>query len=492
MVAGEVGRGVSLSVAMGKAPAVFDAPYRALVSTGEEAGALPVCLERYQNYVDLRQKTGAQVSKAMVYPIALLVTLSAVLTFLFIAVIPNFVSMYRELGSTLPMPTQVLMAVEERFPVIALGIAGMLATVWLLDRLWTSKPEGAIARDKALLSIPVLGHFRRASAAAATARMLSILTSSGATVTRALAVASSTAGDRYFAHVLGLANRAVKEGNPLAEALREGGLFRPMALKMIQAGEASGSLDKMLAAVAAQQDEELAEQLEQAHKLDGARGASLCRRSRRRRRHRDVSANLHFDGPYQVKRNPVDRFAKDPLTLSLSPPARLGELASQRGRIRKRMRLGERTLELPLRVVRRPFSPSAPACGCGSKRCKHAKACLRGEGQDEGGLREPIARSWHDPGNRRQIRLAVRRSRRGVRIPPEALERLPAADARRLGVAPLWARGNVLAVATSRPDDFELEQRLGVLCRSEIEFVISPAERNRGAAQEMRRRRQSP
>ncbi len=261
MVAGEVGRGVSLSVAMGKAPAVFDAPYRALVSTGEEAGALPVCLERYQNYVDLRQKTGAQVSKAMVYPIALLVTLSAVLTFLFIAVIPNFVSMYRELGSTLPMPTQVLMAVEERFPVIALGIAGMLATVWLLDRLWTSKLEGAIARDRALLSIPVLGHFRRASAAAATARMLSILTSSGATVTRALAVASSTAGDRYFAHVLGLANRAVKEGNPLAEALREGGLFRPMALKIIQSGEASGSLDKMLAAVAAQQDEELASSL---------------------------------------------------------------------------------------------------------------------------------------------------------------------------------------------------------------------------------------
>ncbi len=53
----------------------------------------------------------------------------------------------------------------------------------------------------------------------------------------------------------------------------------------------------------------------------------------------------------------------------------------------------------------------------------------------------------------------------GVRIPPEALERLPAADARRLGVAPLWARGNVLAVATSRPDDFELSR--GSACSAE-------------------------
>jgi hypothetical protein len=42
--------------------------------------------------------------------------------------------------------------------------------------------------------------------------------------------------------------------------------------------------------------------------------------------------------------NPAEWFAEDPLTLSLSQQARLGELAIQRGRIRKRMRLGERTL----------------------------------------------------------------------------------------------------------------------------------------------------
>ena len=51
---------------------------------------------------------------------------------------------------------------------------------------------------------------------------------------------------------------------------------------------------------------------------------------------------------------------------------------------RKRMRLGEGAPELSLRVIQGSFSPSAPARGCGSKRCKHAKACLRGEGQDEG------------------------------------------------------------------------------------------------------------
>ncbi|MGO9546076.1 MAG: GspE/PulE family protein [Rhodomicrobium sp.] len=64
----------------------------------------------------------------------------------------------------------------------------------------------------------------------------------------------------------------------------------------------------------------------------------------------------------------------------------------------------------------------------------------------------------------------------GVKIPQDALERLTPADARRLGVAPLRVEGNLLYVATSRPADLELEQKLTLLCRSEIVFVVSPPE----------------
>jgi general secretion pathway protein E len=63
----------------------------------------------------------------------------------------------------------------------------------------------------------------------------------------------------------------------------------------------------------------------------------------------------------------------------------------------------------------------------------------------------------------------------GRKIPPEALLRLSAADAARLGVAPLGLDGTVLLVAASRADDFELEQKLAVLTQCEIDFVASPA-----------------
>jgi type II secretory ATPase GspE/PulE/Tfp pilus assembly ATPase PilB-like protein len=64
----------------------------------------------------------------------------------------------------------------------------------------------------------------------------------------------------------------------------------------------------------------------------------------------------------------------------------------------------------------------------------------------------------------------------GAKVQPDALERLPATDARRLGVAPLRVEGDILYIATSRPDDLALEQKLAILCRSQIEFIVSPAE----------------
>ena len=77
-----------------------------------------------------------------------------------------------------------------------------------------------------------------------------------------------------------------------------------------------------------------------------ARGSVVCRR--RRRLIADGPPRHTKSGSLLLPKTPSYELrlgaSEDPLTLSLSPQARLGELASQRSRIRKRMRLGERTL----------------------------------------------------------------------------------------------------------------------------------------------------
>lgn len=253
----DVKRGLSLSQAMDRQPAVFEAPYRAVIATGEHAGAMAEGLERYQADIDLRLRIGAQVTKAMIYPIVLLITLAAVLVFLFLAVIPNFVAMYADLGSDLPLPTQMLIAVADNFHLIGLSVAAGFAGVVAADRLWVSTPSGAAARDKALLSIPVLGSFRRAEAAAQATRVLATLIQSGTPLADALAIAAGSVSDRSFAAALRRANAALREGHALSDALTAEQLLPPESLKMLAAGEASGSLGRMLTDIARYHESEL-------------------------------------------------------------------------------------------------------------------------------------------------------------------------------------------------------------------------------------------
>jgi type IV pilus assembly protein PilC len=257
----DVKRGLSLSQAADRQAAAFEAPYRAVIATGERAGALGACLERYQGYIDLRLRIGAQVSKAMIYPIVLLLTLAAVLVFLFLAVIPNFVAMYADLGSELPWPTRMLVAVADNFHLAAAAVAAVVAGIWIGDRLWTSNSDGAAARDAALLRLPVIGTFRRAEAAAQATRILSTLILSGTPAAQALAVAAGSVTDRAVAARLHLADAALRDGRPLSDALSAQELLPPESLKMLAAGEASGSLGPMLADIARYHESELEQRL---------------------------------------------------------------------------------------------------------------------------------------------------------------------------------------------------------------------------------------
>lgn len=253
----DVKRGLSLSQAADKQAASFEAPYRAVIATGERAGALAQGLERYQAYIDLRQRIGAQVSKAMIYPIVLLLTLAAVLVFLFLAVIPNFVAMYADLGSDLPLPTRLLIAVADNFHFAAIAVCAGLLSLYAADRLWTSTPHGAATRDAALLKVPVIGSFRRAEAAAQSTRILSTLILSGTPAADALAVASRSVTDRAVALRLSSANSALREGRALSDALGAQDFLPPESLKMLAAGEAAGSLGPMLADIARYHEGEL-------------------------------------------------------------------------------------------------------------------------------------------------------------------------------------------------------------------------------------------
>lgn len=115
--------------------------------------------------------------------------------------------------------------------------------------------------DQSTLRAPLVGGAVRTAAIANLARSLATLLSGGTPLLEALRTVQDSFPNRAFAlQVAEVADR-VTQGDSFAKAVRRSGLMPETAIKMLQVGEASGSLDRMLAEIAQHYEDELEDRL---------------------------------------------------------------------------------------------------------------------------------------------------------------------------------------------------------------------------------------
>lgn len=246
----DVRAGMLLSQACAVHPDIFDALFLAALRTGEKTGELPAVLARYQDFLRRQVALRKKISQALAYPIFLLVTLLVILGVMFAFVMPRFISMYANFDAKLPAPTQWLLAAVAHFPVIIL-VAGVITAFGLFGwKSFSSTPAGRLRIDQWKLNAPLVGGATSTASIAQLARSLATLLAGGTPLVEALRTVQESFPNRAFAlRVADVANR-VTQGEGLAKAVRAAGLMPETAIKMIQVGEASGGLDRMLAEVA--------------------------------------------------------------------------------------------------------------------------------------------------------------------------------------------------------------------------------------------------
>jgi len=252
-----VREGKSLSEAVDEA-GVFSKVYSTAILAGEKSGNLSGVLEYYIAYQKVSTGVQKKLMAALVYPTLLIITATAIVTYLVTFVVPKFGLLYRDLGVALPTPTKILIAITIDYRPYILGGIVLLALIGVGVFFWSRSEQGGVAFDRFKFRLPVLGPTLLKFQVAQFCRTLGTLLTGGTPLVAALATASESIDSRLIRGTVGQATQMVREGESLHAALAANRVMPEMALDMIEVGETSGALAPMLNSVAEFYEEEVA------------------------------------------------------------------------------------------------------------------------------------------------------------------------------------------------------------------------------------------
>jgi general secretion pathway protein F len=256
-VRAKVLEGHSLAAGLDEFPQAFPQIYRATVAAGEQAGRLDSVLERLADYTESRHTLRQKVSHAMIYPIVLTGLALTIVVLMLVYVVPKVVGVFETTGQTLPMLTQVLIALsaflQNWWILIVIGIIAVAIGINRLLRHTGPRRQ----YHRWLLRLPLLGRVSRGLNTARFTRTLSILSSSGVPVLDAMAISGSVVANLPMRDAVEEATVRVREGGAIGRSLGQSKLFPPMSVHLIASGEASGELESMLERAAGHQENEM-------------------------------------------------------------------------------------------------------------------------------------------------------------------------------------------------------------------------------------------
>jgi type IV pilus assembly protein PilC len=256
-VVDDVESGSTLSEAFAKHPRCFDRLYVNMVKAGEAGGALEVILKRLADFKEKAQSLKRKITGAMVYPVVVILVAVSILTFIMLYIIPKFEKIFKDFNMQLPEMTLALMAVSKWFSLYWYTLPLFPLAFWLLIKLIRLSKTGNYAVDRVYLFIPIIGGLIEKTTVAQTTRTLGTLVASGVPILEALSIVRQTCTNAVFERMYQRVYESIREGDTIAQPLKESKMVDDMVINMIDVGEETGDLDSMLYKIADVYDEEV-------------------------------------------------------------------------------------------------------------------------------------------------------------------------------------------------------------------------------------------
>jgi type IV pilus assembly protein PilC len=246
----DVEQGTSLSEAMGQHPKAFDGLYVNMVRAGEAGGILDSILVRLADFREKSQKIAAEIKSALIYPIAVVLIATTIVTGIIVFIVPSFQKMFLDMGIELPAPTLLLLDISDLIqneyhkPIIT------VVSTFIIFKVITHFPKGRLWVDFLKMYVPIFGQIIKKSAISRFCRTMGTLIDSGVPLVEALTILRGAAGNEALGEVIDNLVNSVKQGDPLTTPLRKSKIFDEMTVSMLEVGDEAGEISQMMIKVA--------------------------------------------------------------------------------------------------------------------------------------------------------------------------------------------------------------------------------------------------
>jgi type IV pilus assembly protein PilC len=257
IVAQDIDKGFSFSDALARHKGIFSEIYVSMVRSGETSGSLEEVLDRLSALLEFQMKTKETIKSAMRYPIFVVSTLVGAFIILVNVVVPKFAPLFRSAKIALPLPTQILLLINDIFQkylgLSFLVLLGLIVAFFVYKRTETGKYTIDVLKLKA----PLVGQIILKTSMSRFAFTLENLVSSGIPIMRTLDIVSRTVGNEFVAKKVMEISANIEKGKGISRPMKDAKIFPPLVIHLISTGEETGSLEDMLREISMHYDREV-------------------------------------------------------------------------------------------------------------------------------------------------------------------------------------------------------------------------------------------
>lgn len=228
-----------------KFPLVFDKVTVNIVKASEEAGTLETTLKDMKDQIKKGMEFNDKIKGALTYPVFILFVFVAVLLLILVVVVPKISTVFSRLTVTLPLPTKILifssnLVVNHTLPTATVTF-GIVAGIVLL---YKSQKRLFL---RFLFMLPLVSKLIEQIDLTRFSRSMYLLLSSGITITAALELAEDVVLKPEISAAIAYSKEMVLAGRNLSEGFKDKkNIFPGVIIKIIEAGERTGTLDKSM------------------------------------------------------------------------------------------------------------------------------------------------------------------------------------------------------------------------------------------------------